>query len=93
MTETEKALRAEVSRVCRHYCLQVWNEALDQIGVEASSAPISLAHSENVYYPLAIHIAGPLGSKALLVSSKADEGKASPSKAPSTTNISLQEAR
>ena len=37
MTETKETLRAEVSRVCRNYCLQVWNEALNQAKVEASS--------------------------------------------------------
>ena len=36
MAETEEALRAEVLGLCRTYCLQVWNEALNQTGVEAS---------------------------------------------------------
>ena len=48
ITETEKALRAEVSGVCRAYCLQVWNEALNLAGVEAS---LALRIAENVYYP------------------------------------------
>ena len=46
--ETEKALKAEVSGVCKAYCLQVWNEAFNLAGVEASS---SLKIVENVYYP------------------------------------------
>ena len=29
VVETEKALKAKVSGVCRNYCLQVWNEALN----------------------------------------------------------------
>jgi len=29
--ETEETFRAEVTRVCRTYCLQVWNEALNQL--------------------------------------------------------------
>ena len=29
VAETEEAFRVEVSEVCRFYCLQVWNEALD----------------------------------------------------------------
>ena len=29
VTETKEALKAEVSGVCRTYCLQVWNEALN----------------------------------------------------------------
>ena len=48
ITETEKALKAEVSGVCRAYCLQVWNEALNLAGVEAS---LALRIAENVYYP------------------------------------------
>ncbi|KAL0016454.1 hypothetical protein SO802_003523 [Lithocarpus litseifolius] len=51
VAKTEKTLRAEVSEVCKTYCLQVWNEALNQVGVEASSA---LRRVEKVYYPPAI---------------------------------------
>ena len=51
VAETEKALRAEVSEVCRTYCSQVWNEALNQAKVEASSV---LRMAESVYYPLVI---------------------------------------
>lgn len=46
--EIEKALKAEVLGVCKAYCLQVWNEAFNLAGVEASS---SLRIVENVYYP------------------------------------------
>ena len=38
VAETEKAFRSKVSRVCRVYCPQVWDVALNQKGVEASSA-------------------------------------------------------
>ena len=48
VAEIEEAPRAEVAEVCRFYCLQVWNEVLNQTGVEASSA---LRRVENVYYP------------------------------------------
>ena len=51
VAEIEKALRVEVSRVCRNYCLQVWNVAFNQAGVEASSV---LRKVESVYYPPAI---------------------------------------
>ena len=61
MIETEEALRAEVLEVCRYYCLQVWNEALSQAGVEASS---TLRRAESMYYPLAIRASGFMGSKA-----------------------------
>ena len=89
MTEIEEALRAEVVEVCRLYCLQVWNEALDQAGVEASSA---LRRAENVYYPSAICVSGSSGSKADSVSNEADEGKESPSKAFPIANISSEAA-
>ena len=75
VVETEEALKAEVMGVCRTYCLQVWNEALDQAGVEASSA---LRRAENVYYPPAIRALSPLtslSSQAEPVSKKADEAK------------------
>ena len=49
MVETEEALKVEVSGVCKNYCLQVSNEALNQAGVEASSM---LRREKNVYYPL-----------------------------------------
>ena len=89
VTETEEALRAEVAEVCRFYCLQVWNETHNQAGVEASSA---LTRVEKVYYPLAIRPLGSLGSKVDPVSSKANEGKASSSKALPIANISPKEA-
>ena len=46
VVETEEALRAEALEVCRNYCLQEWNKALNQAGVEASSA---LRRAESVY--------------------------------------------
>ena len=55
VVETEEALKAEVLGVCRTYCLQVWNEALDQAEVEAFFA---LRKVKNVYYPLVIHASG-----------------------------------
>ena len=51
VAETEETLRAEVPTVCRTYCAQTWNEALNRAGVEASS---ELRRPENIYYPLAI---------------------------------------
>ena len=89
VAETEDALRAEVVGVCRHYCLQVWNEALDQAGVEAS---FSLRKAENVYYPPTLCTSIPPSSKASLVTSEAKKGQASPSKALSSSHTSPQEA-
>ena len=51
VAETEAALKAQVPRVCRLCCSQVWNEALKQAGVDASS---NLWKAECVFYPPAI---------------------------------------
>ena len=37
VAETQAILKAQVPKVCRLYCSQVWNEALKQAGIEASS--------------------------------------------------------
>ena len=62
----------EVSRVCRNYCSQVWYEALNQTGVEASSM---LRKGKNVYYPLAIRVPVPPGSRINTASEVAEVGK------------------
>ena len=51
VAETEETLRAEVPTVCRIYCAQTWDEALNRAGIEASS---ELRKLENVFYPSAI---------------------------------------
>ena len=61
MTETQAALKAQVPGVCRLYCSQVWNEALKQAGVDASS---NLWKAEYVYYPPAIREDATPSSKA-----------------------------
>ena len=53
IAETEDALRAEVPAVCRAYCAQTWEEALNQAGVEASS---ELRKPENIIFPLALQV-------------------------------------
>ena len=53
VAETEDALRAEVLTVCRAYCAQTWEEALNQVGVEASS---ELRKPERIIFPLALQI-------------------------------------
>ena len=67
----------------------MWNEALDQAGVEAS---FTLRRAENVYYPPAIRASSSLSSKASSVSEEADEGKESPTEALPTANISPEAA-
>ena len=49
VAETQATFKAQVPRVCRHYYSQVWNEALKQAGVEASS---DLWKVEHIYYQL-----------------------------------------
>jgi len=70
VAETEDALRAEVSAVCRTYCALVWDETLNQAGVEAFSV---LRKAESVYYPPAIRHSSRLDSKVDPASSKAGE--------------------
>ena len=79
VVKTEEALRAEVLEVCRNNCLQEWNEALNQAGVEASSI---LRRAESVYYPFAICTSGSASFKVDPASEVADIGKDSPAKAP-----------
>ena len=53
VAETEDALRAEVPAVCRAYCAQTWEEALNQARVEASS---ELRKPESIIFPSALQI-------------------------------------
>ena len=53
VAETEDTLRAEVPAVCHAYCTQTWEEALNQVGIEASS---KLRKPENIVFPLALQI-------------------------------------
>ena len=48
MADTQAILKAQIPKVCQLYCSQVWNEALKQVGVKASS---DLWKTEKVYYP------------------------------------------
>ena len=72
VVETKEAFRVEVSEVCRYYCLQVWNEALNQAGVETS---FILRRAESVYYLLAIRDFGSSGPNTDATSKKVDTGK------------------
>ena len=53
VAETEDALRAKVSVVCHAYCTQTWEEALNQVGIDASS---ELRKPENIIFPLALQV-------------------------------------
>ena len=51
VVETEDALQAKVSAVCRAYCAQTWEEALNRAGVKASSG---LRRPESIIFPSAL---------------------------------------
>ena len=51
VAETQASLKAQIPRVCRLYCSQVWEKALKQAGVNASS---DLWKAESIFYPPAI---------------------------------------
>ena len=53
IAETEDALRAEVPAVCRAYYTQTWEEALNWVGIDASS---ELRKLENIIFPSALQI-------------------------------------
>ena len=53
VAKTEDSLRAEVPAVCRAYCTQTWEEALNRAGINASSEP---RKPENIVFPLALQI-------------------------------------
>ena len=53
VAETEDALRAEVSAVCRAYCTRTWEETLNQAGIDASS---ELRKPENIIFPRALQV-------------------------------------
>ena len=78
VVETEEVLKAKVLEVCMNYYLQMWNKALNQAKVEASSA---LRGAESVYYPPTIHASSSSKSKADTVFEEVDIGKDSPAKA------------
>ena len=69
VAETEDTLRAQVPAVCRTYCAQTWEEALNRAGVEAFS---ELRRPENVYFPPAIRASAPPSTQGDVASAIAD---------------------
>ena len=53
VAEIKDALRAEVPAVCRPYCTQTWEEALNQAGIDASS---ELRRPKNIIFPPTLQI-------------------------------------
>ena len=72
VAESQASLKAQVLGVCRLYCSQVWNEALKQARVEASS---DLWKVENVYYPPAIRENAPASSEAEVAPEEAETAR------------------
>ena len=84
VADTQASLKAQIPRVCRLYCSQVWEEALKQAGLDASS---DLWKTENIFYPTAIrettstssekvsdqHEGGVIQSEAIQVSASSGE--------------------
>ena len=90
VAKTEKTLRVEVSGVCGTYCLQVWNEALNQARVEASSI---LRRIESVNYLPAIRASSSISSKAETPPKVVDLEKNSPNKVPPSSGSHLKVAK
>ena len=53
MAKIEDALKAEVPAVCRAYCAQTQEEALNRAGIDASS---ELRRLENIFFPFALQV-------------------------------------
>jgi len=71
------------SLLCRTYCALVWDEALNQAGVKASSV---LRKAKSIYYRPTIRLSSSLDSKADPVFSEAGEIQGIPSKTPPVAN-------
>ena len=65
--------------VCRIYCAQTWNEALNRAGVEASS---ELRKAENVFYPIAIRASDPPSTQAEVTPTTTDPNQEVPPQNP-----------
>ena len=79
MAETKDALRAGVLAVCRCYCVQIWEEALNQARIDASS---KLRKPKNIFFPPALQVPNQKEA-APLVSQPAEE--AQPQNPPSSS--------
>ena len=89
VAKTEENLKAQVIGVCRGCCLQVWNEALNQAGMDASS---TLRRAENVFYPPALRVAGPSSSQAEAIPVALEPNQVASATALLTSTIPPQEA-
>ena len=62
MADTQASLKAQIPRVCRLYCSQVWEEAPKRVGVDALS---ELWKVESIFYPSTIRETAPSSSEAV----------------------------
>jgi len=62
VAETQASLKAQIPGVCRLYCSQVWEEALKQAGVEASS---DLWKTKSIFCPPTIRETASISSEAM----------------------------
>ena len=90
VAKTQATLKAQVPGVCRLYCSQVWNKALKQAGVEASSDPWRV---ENVYYPPAIWKTAPVGSEAESAPEEAETTRPEAALVITTPNEPVEEGK
>jgi len=83
VAETQATLKAQIPGVCRLYCFQVWNEALKQARVEASS---DLWKVEMLYYPPTIRETAPASSEAESTPEEAETARPEATLAVTTPN-------
>ena len=69
VAKTKVTLRAQVLAVCRTYCAQTWEEALNRAGVEVS---FELRRPENIYFRPAIRASAPPSTQGEVASTVAD---------------------
>ena len=67
VAETEDALRAEVPAVCRTYCAQTWDKALNRARVN----PSELRKPKNIFYPPIIRASNPSSTQGEVASTVA----------------------
>ena len=89
VAETEEHLRGQVTKVCRGYCLQVWNESLNQAGVDAFSP---LKRVENVFNPSALRIADPSSFQIEAIPKAPESNQAASTDATPSSTVPLKEA-
>ena len=83
VADTQAILKAQIPGVCQLYYIQVWNEALKQVEVEASS---DLWKAEKVYYPPAIRETAPANSETVSALEEVEVARPEAALAMSTPN-------